>query len=193
MTTTAPVTYTRPFEGLDIPEAGTYAIDQSHSTVGFSVRHMVVSKTKGRFTEFGGDIHIADNPLESYVNVTIQADSINTADVKRDEHLRSAYCFDSEQNPTLEFKSTSVRHTRGNEFSVEGELSVAGVTKPVTLELEYEGAANDPWGGNRIGFTAKTKINREEFGLTWNAALETGGVVVGKDVTIELEVEAVRQ
>lgn len=192
MTTTAPQTITRSYEGLDIPQAGSYSLDASHSTVGFSVRHMVVSKTRGRFTEFEGEINFAEDPLQSSVNVTIQAASINTADEKRDEHLRSADFFHIEQHPTLTFASTAVRHVGGSEFEVDGNLTVAGVTKSVTLELEYEGTVNDPWGGVRSGFHAKTKINREDFGLTWNAALEAGGVVVGKDITIELEIEAVR-
>ena len=193
MSTTAPQIQTRSFEGLEIPQPGTYAIDASHSTVGFVVRHVVVSKTRGSFTDFEGEIHIAENPLESSVNVTIQADSINTHDEKRDAHLKSADFFDVENNKTITFNSTSVRHTGGSEFEVVGDLTIAGTTKPVTLHLEYEGTAADPWGGERAGFTAKTKVNREEFGLTWNVALETGGVLVGKDITIELEVEAVRQ
>jgi polyisoprenoid-binding protein YceI len=193
MTATAPQVQTRSYEGLEIPQAGTYVIDASHSTVGFSVRHMVVSKTKGRFTDFAGEIHFTDEPLDSYVNVTIQTASIDTADAKRDEHLRSADFFDADTNKTITFNSTKVTHKGGNEFAVVGDLTIKGITKSVTLDLEYEGDTADPWGGERAGFTAKTKVNREDFGLTWNVALETGGVVVGKEITIELEVEAVRQ
>jgi polyisoprenoid-binding protein YceI len=193
MTTTAPQITSRNFEGVAIPEAGTFAIDTSHSAAAFAVRHRMVSTTKGRFTDFAGEITIADDPLQSSVAVTIQAASINTGDEQRDGHLRSADFLDVDNYPTLEFKSTSVRHAKGDHFVVDGELTVRGVTKPVSLELEYQGAALDPWGGQRAAFSATTKINREDFGLTWNQALETGGVLVGKDVSIDLEVEAVRQ
>ena len=193
MTTTAPQNTTRRFEGLDIPESGTFAIDTSHSAAAFAVRHLMVSKTKGRFTDFAGEINIDNDPLKSSVAVTIQAASITTGDEQRDGHLRSADFLDVENHPTLEFKSTSVRHAKGDKFVVDGDLTVRGVTKPVTLDLEYAGAIVDPWGGQRAAFSATTKINREDFGLTWNQALETGGVLVGKDVSIDLEVEAVRQ
>jgi polyisoprenoid-binding protein YceI len=193
MTTTAPQSSTRQFNGLDIPEAGTFAIDASHSSVAFTVRHLVVAKTKGRFSDFAGEITIDEDPLKSSVAVTIQAASIQTADEQRDGHLRSADFFDVENYPTLSFKSTSVAHKGSSSFAVAGELTVRGVARPVTLDLDYEGTVTDPWGGQRAVFSAKTKINREDFGLTWNQALETGGVLVGKDVTIELEVEAVRQ
>jgi polyisoprenoid-binding protein YceI len=193
MTATAPQITTRNFNGLDIPEAGSFVIDTSHSAAQFSVRHLMVAKTKGRFTDFSGTIDIAENPLESSVEVTIQAGSIATGDDQRDGHLRSPDFFDIEQFPTLTYKSRSVRHVKGSSFVVEGDLTVRGVTKPVSLDLDYEGTVGDPWGGVRAVFSAKTKINREDFGLTWNQALETGGVLVGKDVTIDLEVEAVRQ
>jgi polyisoprenoid-binding protein YceI len=193
MTTTAPQNTTRPFEGLDIPEPGTFAVDPSHSAAAFAVRHLMVSKTKGRFTDFSGEITIDDDPLKSSVAVTIQAASIATSDEQRDGHLRSADFLDVESYPTLEFTSTAVRHVKDEHFVVDGELTVRGVTKPVKLDLEYQGAIVDPWGGQRAAFSARTKINREDFGLTWNQALETGGVLVGKDVHIDLEVEAVRQ
>jgi polyisoprenoid-binding protein YceI len=193
MTTTAPQNTTRQYKGLDIPEPGTFAIDTSHSSVGFSVRHLVVAKTKGRFADFSGEITIAEQPLDSSVAVTIQAASITTGDEQRDGHLRSADFLDVENYPTLSFKSTSVKHKGSSSFAVEGELSVHGVTRPVTLDLDYEGTVTDPWGGQRAVFSASTKLNREDFGLTWNQALETGGVLVGKDVAIDLEVEAVRQ
>ncbi len=194
MTTTAPqTTNTRNYEGLDIPEAGTFVIDTSHSAAQFSVRHLMVAKTKGRFTDFEGAINIAENPLESSVEVTIQAASINTGDGNRDGHLRNEDFLDVEKYPTLTYKSTSVRHGKGSSFVVDGDLTIHGVTKPVSLDLDYEGTVVDPWGGVRAVFSAKTKINREEFGLTYNQALETGGVLIGKDITIDLEVEAVRQ
>lgn len=193
MTTTAPQLATRSFNGLDIPEAGSFAIDSSHSAAQFSVKHLMVAKTKGRFSDIAGEVTIADDPLQSSVNVTIQATSINTGDDKRDDHLRSADFLDVANFPTLTYTSRSVRHKGSSTFVVEGDLTVHGVTKPVELELDYEGVVGDPWGGQRAVFSARTKINREDFGLTWNQALEAGGVLVGKDITIDLEVEAVRQ
>ncbi len=193
MTTTAPQIATRSFEGLDIPDAGTFAIDGSHSTAAFTVRHLVVAKTRGRFTDIAGEITFADNPLESSVDVTIQTASIATGDEARDNHLRSADFLDVEKYPTLTYRSTGVRHANREQFVVDGEVTIAGVTKPVALEVNYDGSVVDPWGGVRAVFTASTKINREDFGLTWNQALEAGGVLVGKDVVIDIEVEAVRK
>jgi len=193
MTTTAPQTNTRTFNGLDIPEPGSFAIDASHSAAAFSVRHLVVAKTRGRFAELEGTVTIDNDPLKSSVEVTIQAESINTGDSTRDNHLRSADFLDVEKYPTLHYKSTSVRHVKGENFVVEGDLTIVGVTKPVALELEYQGVVTDPWGGTRAVFNASTKINREDFGLVYNQTLETGGVLIGKDISIELEVEAVKQ
>ena len=193
MTTTAPQLATRSFNGLDIPEAGTFGLDPSHSVAQFTARHLVVAKTKGRFTDWSGEITIAEDPLASHVDVTISAASITTGDNQRDEHLRSADFLDVEQFPALTYRSSAVRHVGHAKFVVDGDLTIRGVTKPVALELDYEGLVRDPWGGERAVFSAKTKINREDFGLTWNQALETGGVLVGKEVTIDLEVEAVRR
>jgi polyisoprenoid-binding protein YceI len=192
MTTTTPQIATRQFEGLDIPESGTFAIDASHSAAAFTVRHLVVAKTRGRFTDVAGEIHFADNPLDSSVNVTIGAASITTGDDGRDDHLRSPDFLDAERFPTLTYRSTGVRHSSREQFVVDGELTIAGVTKPVALDVNYDGTVTDPWGGVRAVFSASTKINREDFGLTWNQALETGGVLVGKDIAIEIEVEAVK-
>lgn len=179
----------------ELPAVGTYALDASHSQVGFSVRHLMVSKTKGRFSDFAGTVHIAENPLESSVSVTIQANSVDTRDEQRDAHLRSGDFFDVESWPTLTYESPrrSVRQVGARRYVLEGDLTVKGVTQPVPLELTFEGGAVDPWGGVRLGFSAKAELDREAFGLTWNAALETGGVVVGKKVTIEIEAEAIKQ
>ena len=192
-TTTATQPNTRNFNGLDIPEAGSFAIDTSHSAAAFSVKHLVVAKTRGRFTDFAGTVTIDNDPLKSSVEVTINAASITTGDDTRDAHLRNPDFLDVEKYPTLTYKSTSVRHVKGENFVVDGDLTIAGVTKPVALNLEYQGVVTDPWGGTRAVFNASTKINREDFGLTYNQVLETGGVLVGKDITIELEVEAVKQ
>jgi polyisoprenoid-binding protein YceI len=189
-TTTAPI---RTVDGTEVPLAATYALDASHSHVGFSVRHVMVSKTKGRFAEVEGTIVIADDPLQSSVDVTIQAASIDTRDHGRDEHLRAADFLDVEAHPTLTYRSRSVSPAGKGRWTVDGDLTVKGVTRSVPLEVTFEGGARDPWGGERIGFTASTEIDREAFGLTWNQALETGGVLVGKAVKIEIEAEAVRQ
>jgi polyisoprenoid-binding protein YceI len=179
--------------GTTTPQAGTYAIDASHSEVGFKVRHLMVSKVRGHFTDFEGTVSIADEPLESHVEVTVQLASIDTRDEQRDGHLRGGDFFDIETNPTMTFRSTGVRPVGGSRYDVEGELSLLGTTRPVVLHAEYAGANTDPWGGSRIAFSATAELDREDFGLTWNQTLETGGVLVGKKVEIELEVEAVRQ
>ena len=177
----------------ELPAVGTYALDASHSQVGFSVRHLMVSKTKGRFSDFAGAVTIAENPLESSVSVTIQTNSVDTRDEQRDGHLRSGDFFDVEAWPTITYESRSVRQVGEGRYVVEGDLTVKGVTRPVPLDLTFEGGGSDPWGGVRIGFSAKTELDREAFGLTWNQALETGGVVVGKKVAIEIEAEAIKQ
>jgi polyisoprenoid-binding protein YceI len=188
---TAPVT--RTVEGNEIPAAGTYAIDASHSEVGFSVRHLMVSKTRGRFSDVSGTVSIGDDPLASSVEVTIGTASIDTRDDTRDAHLRSPDFFDVEQYPSMTYRSTKVVPAGKGKWLVEGDLSLHGVTRNVPLEVSFEGAAVDPSGGVRAGFSARAELDREDFGLTWNYALETGGVVVGKKVTIEIEAETVHQ
>ena len=175
-----------------LPATGTYAIDASHSHLGFKVRHLVVGKTRGRFAEVDGTVTIAESPLASSVEVTVPLTSVDTRDAGRDEHLRGADFFDVENHPTMTFRSTGVREHSG-EYLVDGELTVRGVTKPLTLEASFDGSARDPWGGERIAFSAKGSVDREAFGLTWNQALETGGVLVGKKVDIEIEAEFVKQ
>src|SRR5688572_5384418 len=183
----------RVVEGEEVPAAGSYALDPSHSQVGFAVRHVMVSKTRGRFSDFAGTVEISENPLESSVAVTIQTASIDTRDEQRDGHLRSGDFFDAEAWPTMTYESRSVRKVGEGRYIVDGDLTIKGVTKHVPLELTFEGGAADPWGGVRIGFSAKAELDREAFGLTWNQALETGGVLVGKKVSIEIEAEAVKQ
>lgn len=181
----------REVQGQELPAAGTYAIDQSHSTVEFVARHLMISKVRGRFADFEGTVRIADDPVESSVEVTIDAASISTGDDTRDGHLRGADFFDVEQYPTPAFHSTGVEQGRGGTWRVRGDLTVRDVTRPVVLEVEFEGASTSPWGDQRIGFTASTEIDREEWGLTWNQALEAGGVLVGRKVRIELAVQAI--
>jgi len=175
-----------------LPATGTWTIDASHSEVGFTVRHLGISKTRGRFGAFAGDIVVAERPEDSRVTVTIDPASVDTKDAGRDEHLRSADFFDVAQHPEWTFVTTSVA-PNGDRWSVTGELTLAGVTRTVVLDTEVTGLVTDPWGNDRVGFVASTEVNREDFGLTWNAALETGGFLVGKTVKIDLEVEAVLQ
>jgi polyisoprenoid-binding protein YceI len=170
---------------------GTWTIDTSHSSVEFAARHVMVSKVKGRFHDFEGAITIAENPLDSKVEATIQLASVDTKDAQRDEHLRSDDFFAVATHPTMTFVSREVRPD-GDDFVVVGDLTIRGVTRPVELDLEFNGVSADPWGGTRAGFTAKTEVNRRDFGLEWNVALDTGGVLVGEKVKIELEIEAVR-
>ncbi len=171
---------------------GTYAIDASHTHVGFKVRHLMVSKVRGRFTEVEGAVTVAADPLLSSVEVSVGLGSIDTGDEQRDGHLRSADFFDVENHPTMTFRSTGVRPAGDDRYEVDGELSVLGVTKPLTLHATFDGATVDPWGNDRLGFSATAKVNREEFGITWNQALETGGVLVGKDIEVEIEAEVVK-
>ena len=189
--TTAPLT--RTIDGHEVPVAGTYELDPSHSSVGFSVRHLMVSKTKGRFNDFQGTVTIGEDPLASSVEVEIQVASVDTRDEARDGHLRSPDFFDAESHPTITYRSTKVTPAGKGRWAVEGELTVRGASLAVPLEVTFEGGARDPWGGARIGFTAHTELDREAFGLTWNQALETGGVLVGKQVRIDIEAEAVQQ
>lgn len=193
MTTTTAIAPVRTVDGIEVPAAGTFQLDASHSHVGFSVRHVMVSRTKGRFAEVDGTVVIGEDPLDSSVEVTIQAASIDTRDETRDGHLRSPDFLDVEVFPTLAYRSTKVSPAGKGRWTVEGELTVKDVTRPVPLEVTFEGGAKDPWGGERIGFTASAELDREAFGLTWNQALETGGVLVGKTVKLEIEAEAVRQ
>jgi polyisoprenoid-binding protein YceI len=182
----------RPFEGLTIPSAGTFALDPAHTTVGFVARHLVVSKVRGSFSEVSGTITVAGNPLESAVEVVIGAASINTGQPDRDNHLRSADFLELEKYPNLTYRSTGVKSHKGNEFVLAGELTIRDVTRAVDLEVEYDGTIVSPYGQEVIAFTASTEIDREEFGITWNQAIEAGGVMVGKKVKIELNIEATR-
>jgi len=184
---------TRVYEGVEIPAPGVFDLDVAHSVVGFSVRHLMVSKTRGRFGTFSGTVTIAEDPLQSSVEVTIDPTSITTGDVKRDEHLRGADFFDVAQFPELTFRSTRVLDHHGDRFRLEGDLTVHGVTRTVVLDAELEGVATSPWGTQAVGFSASTELDREAFGLTWNQSLETGGVLVGKTVKVEIEAEINRR
>jgi len=172
--------------------ADTYTIDPAHSSVGFKVQHLMVSKVYGKFDKFAGTFDYDPKNTKIWkASATIEAASINTGIEKRDAHLRGADFLDADKFPTLEFRSTGVLGAKGGSKKLKGDLTIHGVTKPVTLDLEVGGVAKDPWGGTRAGFTATGKINRKDFGLTWNKALETGGVLVGEEVYITIEVEGV--
>lgn len=176
---------------LTMPDTGTWALDPAHTTVGFKARHLVAAKVRGSFKTFSGAIHIGDSPEDSSVEVSIDAGSIDTGVEDRDGHLRSPDFLHIEEYPTLEFESTAVR-SAGSGYEVDGDLTIRGTTNPVTLGLEYHGLVTDPWGNSKALFTAHTKIDREAWGLVWNAPLEAGGWLVGKTVDIELEVQAAK-
>ncbi len=170
--------------------AGTWAIDPVHSEVGFSVRHMMVSKVRGKFTSFRGEIVTGENLLDSSVTAAIDLGSIDTGNPQRDGHIRSADFFEVDANPTMTYRSTGIRPD-GEDYVLDGELTLKGKTLPVSLHLEPGGFGPDPYGGYRAGLTAVGEIRRSDFGIDFNPALETGGVVIGDKVTLHLEIEAV--
>jgi polyisoprenoid-binding protein YceI len=168
-------------------------LDATHSNAGFSVRHLMISNVRGEFRQLSGTLQYDPANVEnSVVSVTIQAASIDTREPNRDAHLKSADFFETEKYPEITFNSTLWQHKNDDELIVKGNLTMHGVTKEVVLNAERTATMKDPWGGTRVGFTGKTKINRKDFGLHYNAALEAGGVVVGEEVTISLEAEFVK-
>jgi polyisoprenoid-binding protein YceI len=170
--------------------AGTWSLDPAHTEIGFVVRHMMVSKVRGRFEKYNATIVTAPNPTESYVEVEVDLSSITTGNDQRDAHLRSSDFFDVETSPAMTFRSTAIR-PNGEDFLVDGDLTIRGVTRPITLNVEVGGFGPDAYGGIRSGFSATAEINRRDFGVNWNAAIEGGGVVVSDKVTITIEAEAV--
>jgi polyisoprenoid-binding protein YceI len=181
-------------EALQIPglASGTWAIDASHSSVGFTVRHLMISKVRGKFDKFEGAIEVSDDLLTSTVTASVVMSSINTNDEKRDAHLRSPDFFNTDEFPTMDFRSTGLRLDDGD-YLLDGELTLHGVTKAITFQLEANGVNGDPWGGTRAGFTATGEISRNDYGIDISMPMDGGGVVVGEKVKIELEIEAVRQ
>jgi len=171
-----------------------WAVDGAHSSIGFTVRHMVVSKVRGRFTRWSGTIAMDErDPAKAQVDITIEPASVDTGVEQRDNHLRSPDFFDVERYPTMTFRSTRSEKVGEREYRLIGDLTMHGVTRPVSLEVEFAGSAKDPWGGVRAGFSARGSLDRKDFGLTYNQLLETGGVVVGEKVDLDIEVEAVKQ
>ncbi|CCH70717.1 conserved hypothetical protein [Phycicoccus elongatus Lp2] len=173
--------------------AGTYVIDPSHTEVGFVARHAMVTKVRGYFRAVEGQIVVADEFANSSATATMKVDSVDTGNGDRDGHLKSADFFDAENTPEITFVSTGIKDVKGDEFTLVGDLTIKGITKPVELETEFNGAATDPFGNARIGFSAETEVEREDWGLTWNAALETGGVLVSKKIKLVLDISAIKQ
>ena len=172
---------------------GTYTLDPTHTRIGFLARHAMVTKVRGSFNEFEGTATVdGDNPAKSSVRVTIDAASIDTRNAQRDEHLRTNDFLALEQYPQITFVSTGIRQVGDTTFEVTGDLTIKDVTNRITVPFEFEGASQDPFGNQRIGFDGSVTINRKDYGLTWNAALETGGVLVSDKVVLEFEVSAIK-
>jgi polyisoprenoid-binding protein YceI len=178
-----------------VPSAltGTYTLDPTHSRIGFVARHAMVTKVRGSFNEFEGSGYFdAADPANSKLQLTIKAASIDTRNADRDAHLRSNDFFDMDNHPEITFSSTALERAGEDRYQVTGDLSIKGVTRPVTVDFEYTGSAVDPYGNQRIGFEGTTTVNRKDWGVNWNAALEAGGVLVGEKVTLEFDVSAIR-
>lgn len=171
---------------------GTYTIDPSHTRVGFSTRHAMITKVRGAFNEVTGSATTGPDLQGATIELTLQAASVDTRSADRDAHLRSADFFDVETYPVLTFRSTQVEAVDADTLRVTGDLTIKDTTRPVTVDFEFAGAAQDPFGNERIGFEGSVVVNRKDFGLTWNAALETGGVLVSEKVTLEFEVSAIK-
>jgi polyisoprenoid-binding protein YceI len=183
----------RTINGVTFPAPGTWALDPAHTSVEFQAKHLMVAKVKGHFAGAQGVLEIAEDPTQSSTQITIDATTLSTGVVDRDAHLKSADFLEVDAYPEITFRTSALEHDGGSDWKLRGDLSIHGVTRPVTLETEYNGVGVDPWGGTRAFFSAATKIDREDWGLTWNQALEAGGWLVGKEIRIAIEVEAVRR
>jgi polyisoprenoid-binding protein YceI len=173
--------------------SGDYELDPAHSRLGFVARHAMVTKVRGQFRTFSGTLHIdAQEPSRSTAELTIQADSVDTGNEQRDGHLRTNDFFDIENHPTWTFRSTAAELVGEDTYRVTGDLTIRGVTKPVTVDLEYTGSARDPFGNVRVGFEGRTTVNRKDWGVNWNAPLEAGGILVSEKVTLELDLSAIK-
>ncbi|MER7193478.1 YceI family protein [Streptomyces flaveolus] len=173
---------------------GDYAIDPSHTTIGFVARHAMVTNVKGKFLDFTGTLHLDGTaPADSTASLDITMDSIDTGSADRDGHLKSADFFKTDEFPTMTFRSTKAEALGGDDYRITGDLTILGTTKPITIDLEFNGAAKDPFGNERVGFEGKAEILRSEWGLTWNAALETGGVLVSDKIKLNFDISAIKQ
>ena len=170
---------------------GTWNVDAAHSSVGFVARHLMVTKVRGRFASFNGAVTVSEDPLQSKVEATVNMASVTTGDAGRDGHLQNADFFEAEKYPTMKFVSTDIV-ANGSDYVLKGDLTIKAVTKPVAFELEFDGVAVDPWNNTKAGFSAETEINRKDFGLDFNVALEAGGVLVGEKVKVQLDVQLVK-
>lgn len=200
--TTASIPATRDLGGVTIPAPGTFAIDASHSTVQFVARHMMVSKVRGSFDDYSGTITIAEDPLQSSVEVALEAASVNTRDETRDGHLKSADFFDADNHPKITFRSTGVKQRSETELTVTGDLTIRGITKPVSMQVQLIGAwdtaywesKDDDWKNfgpvRRIGFTGTLTVNRHDWGVSWQDEMDNGGIVVSDEIELRLDVEA---
>ncbi|MFF0018196.1 YceI family protein [Streptomyces sp. NPDC005374] len=172
---------------------GDYSIDASHSTIGFTVRHAMVTNVKGKFNDFSGSLHLdGGDPSASTASLDIKMDSIDTGSADRDGHLKSADFFKIEEFPTMTFRSTKAESLGGEDYRITGDLTILGTTKPLSIDLEFNGSAKDPFGNERVGFEGKAEILRSEWGLTWNAALETGGVLVSDKIKLNFDISAIK-
>ena len=180
----------RQVAGREFPVAGVWQVDPAHTIVGFSTKHMMIAKVRGRFEKFEVKFEIGETPEQSSVEALIEATSVTTSIQQRDDHLRSPDFFNAEKYPVIKFEGTSFKPGADGEWVLTGDLTIKDTTRPVALAVEFGGAGADPWGGSRAAFAASATINREDWGLTYNQALETGGWLVGKDIKIEIELEA---
>ena len=188
--TTPTTTITTSAMATSIP-AGAWTVDRVHTRIGFVARHLMVTKVRGSFSDFSAEVEIAENPLESSLTAEVQMASIDTANADRDGHLRTNDFFDIERYPTMSLRATRFEGS-GDRFTMAADLTIKGVTRTVDFDLEFDGVSQDPWGGTRAGFSASAVIDRTDFGIEFNATLETGGVLVGEKVQIELDVQLVR-
>ncbi|MFD4540588.1 YceI family protein [Streptomyces bauhiniae] len=172
---------------------GDYTVDPAHTSIGFTARHAMVTNVKGSFTEFTGALHLdGANPAKSTATLDVVMDSIDTGNADRDTHLKSADFFKTDEFPTMTFRSTGAESLGGDDYRITGDLSILGVTRRITIDLEFNGAATDPFGNQRVGFEGKAELLRSEWGLTWNAALETGGVLVSDKIKLHFDVSAIK-
>ncbi|NUS16320.1 MAG: YceI family protein [Streptomyces sp.] len=172
---------------------GDYTIDTAHSTIGFTVRHAMVTNVKGKFLDFSGSLHLdGGDPSASSASIDVKMDSIDTGSADRDGHLKSADFFKIEEFPTMTFRSTKAESLGGEDYRITGDLTILGTTRPVSIDLEFNGSAKDPFGNERVGFEGKAEILRSEWGLTWNAALETGGVLVSDKIKLNFDISAIK-
>lgn len=190
---TEAATALRVVDGVTLPAPGTYVLDPTHTRIGFVARHLMVTKVRGSFREFAGSITIGEDAKASTAEATIQTASIDTGTPDRDNHLRSGDFLEVEKYPQITFRNARVLSQDGANFQVAGDLTIKDVTREVVLDVELDGVAKDPWGTEKLAVTARTEIDREAFGITWNVALETGGVLVSKKIVIEIEAQAARQ